>query len=155
MTSNIANGSRPSARAIPSINKLVEVPINVSNPPRIAIYESGINSFEPETPRTLAICNATGIIITTTGVLFINADAKTTKTPKAPSTNFGLSPPLEVTYLVRLDSAPVRTRAPEIINMAAIVQGAGLEKTINASLYGNIPVKIKNAAPLKDITSVG
>jgi len=87
-------------------------------------------------------------------VLFINADAKITKIPKTPRTSFGLSPPLEVTYIVKFDNVPVRTRAPEIINMAAIVHGAGLEKTVNASLYGSIPVKIKNAAPLKDITSV-
>ena len=45
------------------------------------------------------------------------------------------------------DSAPVLTKAPDSTNIAAMVQGAGLENTERASSYGRTPVARSADAP--------
>ena len=73
-----------------------------------------------------------GIMMTTTGVLFMNADAKITNAASTASINMGWTLPIFVTQVVNAARAPVRRRAADKMNMAAMVQGAGLENTWSA-----------------------
>mmetsp|Transcript_8519 Transcript_8519/g.21895 ORF Transcript_8519/g.21895 Transcript_8519/m.21895 type:complete len:279 (-) Transcript_8519:59-895(-) len=66
----------------PNTTRLVDVPISVHVPPKIEAKLSGISSFEGENWFTLANPTMTGIIIATTGVLFMNADSTVTGTMK-------------------------------------------------------------------------
>lgn len=54
---------------------LVEVPITVQTPPRIAAKESGIRYRDGERPRRSAQSRTCGASTSTSGVLFTNADA--------------------------------------------------------------------------------
>ena len=70
---------------------------------------------------------------TTTGVLFMKAEATIT-TPMIPAiARFGLFCTADCAALVKALSAPVRTNAPITRNIAAIVQGAGFDSTSSAS----------------------
>ena len=51
--------------------------------------------------------------------------------------------------------SPVRTRPPETMNMAAIVQGAGLENTFSTPSAGTTPKSTRIAAPSIAVTSTG
>ena len=52
-------------------------------------------------------------------------------------------------------STPVRTSAPETMNMAAMVMGAALEKTAITSEVSTSPSSMKAAAPPTAVTSGG
>src|SRR3546814_13105546 len=55
--------------------RLVDVPMRVRQPPRMATIDSGIISFLTGTPVAADSRNMIGIRITTTGVLFMNTEA--------------------------------------------------------------------------------
>jgi hypothetical protein len=56
---------------------------------------------------------------------------------------------------VAQSSAPVRTSAPTITNIAAMVQGAGLASAASASACPTIPSTSITAAPPSAVTSTG
>ena len=58
---------------------LVDVPISVTIPPRIAAHDKGINSLDAGTLCLLPQSLTNGIIIATTGVLFMKAELPPTK----------------------------------------------------------------------------
>ena len=92
-----------------------------------------MSSLDGATPRELAICTKTGSITTTTGVLFMKADASTTMARIPASAARGLLPTCACACEVTASSAPVRTSAPTTRNIAAMVQGAGLDSTSSAA----------------------
>ncbi len=71
-----------------------------------------------------AIVTMTGIITTTTGVLFRNAEASATDPKMMTSVTVGRCPALASAVRVSQSSAPVRTRAPMMRNIAVMVHGA-------------------------------
>ncbi len=97
----------------------------------------------------------TGIRISTTGVLFMKADAATVPTKSAATTRVGWFVALVVSLLARFSRTPVRTSAPESTNIAAIVMGAELEKTRMASSGVVRPSSRNAAAPPAAVTSGG
>ena len=107
------------------------------------------------TPIECANCTAMGISTTTTGVLFMKADASTVNPAIAASTRTGCFAPCREISRVMLASAPVRTSPPDRMNIAAIVQGAGLENTVSTSSNGRRPVAIRTTAPAIAVTSGG
>jgi len=70
-----------------------------------------------------------GIITATTGVLFMKAEASTTKAKRPAIVRRGLRAALRSASWLMLSSAPVRTSPPMMRNMKAMVQGAGLAST--------------------------
>ena len=72
--SNIPNGAAPCAAALSLTSTLAEAPISVAEPPKIAAKESGISRREADTPTVWARDSASGIMMITTGVLFIAAE---------------------------------------------------------------------------------
>ena len=80
-------------------------------------------------PRARASWIVTGIITTTTGVLETKADEMITKPVSSASTRTGRSSARDSAILVNHCKAPVRTRPPMTINIIAMVQGAGFDKT--------------------------
>jgi hypothetical protein len=66
------SGCSPSLASSPETRRLVEVPIRVSIPPRIAAKLSGIITAEAERPKRSAIERRIGMKITTIGVLLRN-----------------------------------------------------------------------------------
>ena len=71
---------------------------------------------------------------TTTGVLFMKAEATIT-TAKIPiMARFGLFSAADCAAVVNVAKAPVRTKAPITRNIAAMVHGAGFDRTVSASL---------------------
>ena len=77
-------------------------------------------------------CTKTGIITTTTGVLFMIAEARTTAPIRTAIAIRGLVRASRSAKPVSRSSAPVRTSAPITMNIAAMVQGAGFENTLSA-----------------------
>ncbi len=75
----------------------------------------------------------TGIITTTTGVLDTTAEASTTKPINRAMAIRGLTVACFWASAVNASSPPVRTSAPMMMNMAAMVQGAGLASTGKAA----------------------
>ncbi len=69
---------------------------------------------------------------TTTGVFETIAELTITKAIRVPSATMGRSAAWASAILVNQSSAPVRTNAPMMMNMAAMVQGAGLDRTVSA-----------------------
>ena len=132
-----------------------DVPISVIVPPMIDRYDSGIISLEAETFIARASCMKTGIITTTKGVLFMKADIATTPSAIAPRARTGDVSAAFTARAVAQSSAPVRTRAPTMMNIAAIVQGAALESTFTASACGRMPSTSISAAPPRAVTSTG
>jgi hypothetical protein len=80
-----------------------------------------------------AICTKTGIIMTTMGVLFMKAEASMQKPSSVISARRGLCAASASALRVSPSSAPVRTSAPMTMNMAAMVHGAGFDRTPSAS----------------------
>ena len=155
VTSKIVNASKPWARATPSTSKLVEVPKSVSVPPKIAPYDKGINNFDADIPSFEDNCTNTGIITTTTGVFDTTADDKTTNPIKPAKAAPGRTPACRSTWLVNQLKAPVRTKAPITMNMAAIVQGAGFDRTSSPFSYGKSPrTNIKATPPMATTSAV-
>ena len=76
--SNMPNGAIPCFWATPSTRILVEVPISVVVPPKIAAKDNGIRSFDGAMLIALASRMATGIRMITTGVLLMKAERKMT-----------------------------------------------------------------------------
>ena len=119
-------------------------------------YDRGIRSLDAVVPIRSAICRTMGIIMTTTGVLFMKADATTTIRAIADSINTGRFAEWMLIASEREESAPVLSNAPESTNIAAIVQGAGFEKTVVMALSnGNMPTARTIDAPHSATTSVG
>lgn len=56
----------------------VDVPMSVFAPPKMDANDNGISSFDGATPIHLARLMATGMSMTTTGVLFMNAESTLT-----------------------------------------------------------------------------
>ena len=78
----------------------------------------------------------TGIITTTSGVLFMKAETPVTTSPssdqrRAPAGRRHCARPAAMT----ISSAPVRTSPPMTRNITAMVQGAGFDSTAGASLH--------------------
>jgi hypothetical protein len=67
--------SSPLLRATESTSRLVDVPISVVVPPRTQTYDKGISNFLGLTLIAWARRMMIGIMTTTTGVLFMNAEA--------------------------------------------------------------------------------
>ena len=72
--------------------------------------------------------------MTTMGVLLIKAEARAAKPSNSVTANFGCVLALLSAKRVTRSSDPVRTNAPMTMNMAAIVQGAGFDRTAKPSL---------------------
>ena len=68
----------PASTAKPLTIKLVDVPISVIVPPKIAVYDSGNNSFEGE---WLGLSFIAVISDATTAVLLVNDDKKAVDNP--------------------------------------------------------------------------
>ncbi len=97
----------------------------------------------------------TGIITTTTGVLFTTPDRPSTDSATAPKVRRGAASAWRTASCVIQSSVPVRTSAPTMMNMAAMVQGAGLANVAIAALPGTMPsTSIRPAAPMA-VTSTG
>ena len=96
-----------------------------------------------------------GIRISTTGVLFMKADAATVPIRRAATTRAGWFVALVVSLLARFSSTPVRTSAPDNTNIAAMVMGAEFEKTRIASSGVVKPSRRNAAAPPAAVTSGG
>ena len=77
-SSNIVKPSYPASRIMPCTTRFVEVPIKVHIPPNIVTYERGIKNFVAGSLTASAHRLMIGAKITTTGVLFRNADTKAT-----------------------------------------------------------------------------
>ena len=153
--SKIEKAGRPCSRATPSTSRLVEVPISVHVPPRIAAYDKGIRSCVGAMPILRASRTAIGMSTTTTGVLFIKAEAAMVPMKNRRSTVLGRSLALEVSQVAAASSVPVRTKAPDRTNMAAMVMGALFEKTPITSLVLIRPSTRKAAAPAMATTEGG
>ena len=97
----------------------------------------------------------TGIITTTIGVLFKNADIAKTPMQITASDRFGRTFTWRSASWVARSKAPVRTSAPEITNIAAIVQGAELDRAVATSPCGAIPRTSIRQAPPMAVTSTG
>ncbi len=95
----------------------------------IAAYDSGISTLEADWPSVRDNCTMTGIITTTTGVLFMIAEASATTIRIIMIAVAGLDFALASAALVSASRLPVLTRAPITMNIAAIVQGAGFDRT--------------------------
>ena len=102
-----------------------------------------------------ASCTVTGIITATSGVLLVKAEVPATKIPTADSTSTRFCAARRDTIRAKLLMSPVRTSPPETMNMAAIVQGAGLEKTLSTPSAGTMPKSTSTAAPSIAVTSTG
>ena len=72
--SKIENPSYPASSIIPWTTRLVDVPIRVHMPPRMAAYDMGMRNFFTGSPAFAAHSLTIGMKITTIGVLFRNAD---------------------------------------------------------------------------------
>ena len=81
----------------------------------------------------------TGINTSTTGVLFMKAEAAMVAKMNNPMAITGRACALSMTMPASASSTPVRTSAPETTNIAAIVIGAELEKTAMTSSLGTMP----------------
>ena len=92
---------------------------------------------------------------TTSGVLFIIALAKATNTSDPPIARAGFFTAWRSTMRINAFNAPVRTNAPTMMNIAAIVHGAGFAKAMTASSYDNTPVTSNVDTPINATTSVG
>ena len=96
-----------------------------------------------------------GIIIITKGVLLVNPDNAAIATNSNPVASTGELLASPVTLSANASSVPVRTSAPEIMNIAAIVSGAGLLIAANISSVEIRPrTSSKPAAPIA-VTSGG
>ncbi len=84
-------------------------------------------------PKVRANCTKTGIITTTSGVLFMMALASATNSRLPPMARAGLLRACRSAICVMACNAPVRTNAPTMMNIAAIVQGAGFDRAATAS----------------------
>ena len=98
---------------------------------------------------------ATGSMTTTRGVLFTKGELTIRKSAQPTSTSPRRSAAWRVIARVRLLMSPVRTSPPETMNMAAIVQGAGLEKARRTWSWGTTPSSTTAAAPPMAVTSGG
>ncbi len=149
------NGARPCARATPSTSRLVDVPIMDIMPPSTVRYDSGISSFDGASPMVWASCTVTGIINATSGVLLVKAELTARTSPTSDSTSTLFCAARRDTKRAKVLISPVRTRPPETMNMAAMVQGAGLEKTLSTPSEGTMPSTTSVAAPSIAVTSTG
>jgi len=140
-------GARPLFCATPSTRIFVEVPISVIVPPKIEAKESGISSLDGASPIDFARLMATGIKMTTTGVLLMKADNTITPAIIAMIATIGddflascdtSRPPASIT--------PVRSSAADRTNIAAIVIGAEFENTPSTSFVFRMPVR--SSAPM-------
>jgi hypothetical protein len=85
--------------------------------------------FDGMRPAIRAIWTTTGIITTTMGVLFMKAEAMATTPSSIAMARLGLDFAASSAALISRSSAPVRTSAPMTMNIAAMVQGAGFDRT--------------------------
>jgi hypothetical protein len=92
---------------------------------------------------------------TTTGVLLINADAKSVINANKPITNLGLVFEFLDIKFPTLFSTPVLTNAPERTNIAIMVHGAGFERIERNSSLGSTPKIIIRTAIARAVTSTG
>ena len=148
-------GTIPCARATPSTSRFVEVPIIVIIPPSTVWYDSGISSFDGASPIECASCTVTGIITATSGVLLVKAEATAMKSPTSVRTSTLFCAARRETIRAKLLISPVRTSPPDTMNIAAIVQGAGFEKTFSTPSEGTTPAITSTAAPSIAVTSTG
>ena len=102
-----------------------------------------------------AICTVTGIMIATSGVLLVKAEATVTNSPTADSTSTLFWAARRETSRAKPLISPVRTSPPDTMNIAAIVQGAGLEKASITAPPGTMPATTSTAAPSIAVTSTG
>jgi len=102
----------------------------------------GISSFDGARPWTWEIETATGIIITTIGVLLMNAESTTTLPRARMKTRVGLVPPSRMNCRESHSITPVRISPAEIANIAATVWTAGLAKPARAVPGSATPVSM-------------
>ena len=86
-----------------------------------------------------ASCTVTGIITATSGVLLVKAEVPATKSPTTVKTMTLFCAARREAMRAKVLISPVRTRPPETMNIAAMVQGAGLEKTSSTPSDGTTP----------------
>ena len=100
-------------------------------------------------------CMKIGIMTTTKGVLLTKAETPVTPTPNTLRVRPGCATALRAAIWLTHSSAPVRTKAPTIMNMAAMVQGALFDRTPATSLIGRMPSTSISTAPPTATTSTG
>ncbi len=154
-SSNIRMGVSPASRATPLTRRLVEVPIRVQLPPRMAAKESGISRREGGSLRSRARLRTTGRKITTTRVLLMKAETTAAdstitmrKTPGPKRTSFFRARAMGST-------APFFSRAALRMNIAPTTIGAGLVKTAKASRGSSTPLASKTAKTERAVRSGG
>ena len=98
-------------------------------------------------PTVCANRTVIGMSTMTTGVLFIKADAAIVAAKKSNTTALGRLAAREVIQSAAASSVSVLTKAPDSTNIAAIVIGALLEKTLSMSFESMKPSTKKLAAP--------
>ena len=97
----------------------------------------------------LASCMKIGSITTTKGVLFTKAEASVTPRPKVTKVKAGCASALRAASWPTVSKTPVRTRAPTMMNIAAIVQGALFDRTEPTLSIGKMPrISISVAPPI-------
>lgn len=139
--SNMPKAAMPPVWATPSTRRLVEVPISVVVPPKIAAKETGIRKRDGATPSDRASPMATGITTTTMGVLLMKALIPITPAISAIRAVAGWAPfDRRDTSLAAASMTPVRSSAADSTKSAATVIGAALENTDNVSLALRMPV---------------
>ena len=143
--SNIPNPGRPWAWETPSTRRLVEVPISVQVPPRMLANDSGISSFDGANPRVWETEIITGVRMTTTGVLFMNAEIRATRvvitaTAISGERHFTRDRPSPISSMT-----PVRSSAALRTSMQAMVIGALLLKTARTSSLSRMPTRRRTA----------
>ena len=111
--------------------------------------------MEGETCNCLASFIKIGIITTTKGVLLTKAETSVTPSPRSTRVRTGFASTLRDAIWLAHSNAPVRTKAPTITNIAAIVQGALFDNTPATSCIGKMPSKSIRAAPEIAVTSTG
>ena len=87
-------------------------------------------------PASPAILRMTGTRMITTGVLLTSEEARNVPPNSSAIDRRGWRSVRRSAMLASASTTPVRIKAPERMNMAAMVMGAGLAKTCSISLRG-------------------
>ena len=124
-------------------------------PPRMDRYESGISNLVAATPNALARRFTMGIMTSTTGVLFMNAEAASVPMPISATASRGFRRVRRMIQPEISSSVPVRSKAPDKTNIAAIVIGAEFENTPSSSSVDRKPNRNITSPPTAANTTGG
>ena len=148
-SSNIVKPSYPASRIMPCTTRFVEVPIKVHIPPNIVTYERGIKNFVAGSLTASAHRLMIGAKITTTGVLFRNADTKATGGSILACALKTVVFPSGSSFLINWPKAPL-CRTPSLTrkSMATVIIPL-LLKPSSISLGVRMPTQRKNTTTVR------